>query len=199
MQGDFDYLEFIEHEAFEAVDLFLTRYLWPVEEAIKELKEIAEEGYDVAFRWWRRTHSKILDEHKRQQEAERLAERILVNPEMLRFAPPETKGRILRALCESSLGPFEEKQEKAIITILDWTQSQREYREILEHMTLDGTTIDYQDGHQMLMGILDGLEMYQYFWLQFKLAVSEGFEDRQKSEIRLQAQTNEPVQKRFFA
>ncbi|WP_139172169.1 hypothetical protein [Geoalkalibacter ferrihydriticus] len=63
--------------------------------------------------------------------------------ELILFLPPEGKGQLLYALCKNHWPfPFRaEVQEDAILAILETIQTQNEYREVMEHLTIDGSRL----------------------------------------------------------
>ena len=81
---------------------------------------------------------------------------------MLRFMPPETKGALLYHLTEtfwlSRSGMFwisrEELQEDAMLKILSLIQTQREFQEVCEHMTEDGSK-SVGDAHPTRLDTID--------------------------------------------
>jgi hypothetical protein len=70
-----------------------------------------------------------------------LAKRILANPDLVLFQPPEGKGRLLRNLCYEYGFSFEETQEDAIIAVLKTIQTWQVYKEVMEHLASDGRRI----------------------------------------------------------
>ena len=89
----------------------------------------------------------------RDKEARvRLMEKILDNDEYLKYAPPESKGAAIAALIETSFwdeiaSPASHREEacesgttfasrkRAILAVLRWVQSKREYENIMQHLS----------------------------------------------------------------
>lgn len=146
---DFDYLELIEPHAFKILNLILIKHM--LEYQI--LEYIVENTLDHIESWWD-------DFNKDRLEAEKLALYILKSPEIdvLKYSPPETKGEILSILSVGFFNSLEEKQEDAIIKVLEWIQSKRDYREVLEHMPLNvsgDVLYDAKEAELQLLYILD--------------------------------------------
>lgn len=89
------------------------------------------------------------------QEAEDFARRIQARPELLTFAPPETKGMILYRLGERFTFSREEYQEGAILVVMDTIQSRREWEQVIERVSIDGAKTGKGAGMARLNGVLD--------------------------------------------
>ncbi|MCK5887298.1 MAG: hypothetical protein KAG70_12490, partial [Alcanivorax sp.] len=89
------------------------------------------------------------------EAAHRLAETLLDEAEaleLLGYAFPETKGRLLNTLISTGTthrdinllsGGLDERREEAVIVVLESIQHAREYQEVMEHM---GVNIPINDG-----------------------------------------------------
>ena len=102
-------------------------------------------GDDLLF-WWRERSEQL-------SQADRIIEITQQRPWLLRYTSPEVKGRMLYVLCQrpqglggSPLGRaidalggdrFNEAVENAVLEILKWVQSKRDYQEVLEHMEIN--------------------------------------------------------------
>jgi hypothetical protein len=62
---------------------------------------------------------------------------------------------------------MEEIQEDAVLVILSWIQTQREFKEVCEHMTEDGSksrwSDPYQAGYDRLVSLLDGRQWEAFY------------------------------------
>ncbi|HHL2502340.1 TPA: hypothetical protein ACQ301_004477 [Yersinia enterocolitica] len=82
----------------------------------------------------------------------RLMEKILNNDEYLKYAPPESKGAAIAALIETSFwdevaspashrgeaceaGTTFASRKRAVLAVLRWVQSKREYENIMQHLS----------------------------------------------------------------
>jgi hypothetical protein len=104
---------------------------------------------------------------------------------MLRFMPPEAKGALLYHLTEtfwlSRSGMFwisrEELQEDATLKILSLIQTRREFREVCEHMTEDGSKSvrddPYQAGYDRLKTLFDFSQYIRFLQLQIEWRTKE--------------------------
>ena len=97
------------------------------------------------------------------------------NLDDIHFLPPEGKGRLLHALCQSQwpIPLLGERQEDAILAILKTIQTRNEYREVMEHLTPDGrrlrpkpaTGIDdgtWRKGEDIIRKFLDGAQLREF-------------------------------------
>ena len=95
--------------------------------------------------------------------------------ELILFLPPEGKGQLLFALCKSHWPfPFRaDVQEDAILVILGTIQTWREYKEIMEHLSIDGSRLrvkplgdaddqTWRHGEAFLHRFLDGAQKNQF-------------------------------------
>lgn len=90
------------------------------------------------------------------EERQRLAQRILADPEALRYAPPETKGMLIHQLCndgnidwaKSGFGigdNFLRDQKLAIQQILRrWSHTRKDCRNVIQHMSPNGRKGSYE-------------------------------------------------------
>jgi len=91
------------------------------------------------------------------EERQRLAQRILSDPDALRYAPPETKGMLIHQLCndgnidwaKSGFGlgdDFLRDQKLAIQYILRrWSHTRTDCRNVIQHMTANGRKGNYEE------------------------------------------------------
>jgi hypothetical protein len=153
---NFDYLGFIERESFELLNRYL---IYHIETGI-QFKEAIEKSLEDIEEWWE-------DRNLAIEKSENITARIMANPEMLRFSPPETKGALLYQLTEDYWFYWEERQEDAVLVILSWIQTQREFQEVCEHMTKDGSKskqkAPYQAGYNRLASLLDGRQWEEFY------------------------------------
>ncbi|MDO3378329.1 hypothetical protein [Geoalkalibacter halelectricus] len=172
--NDFSFLDFMSEDAFRYFDI-LRSYVLLAGELIEVAYEKGVEFRDVMRTSIQRALRNLQDVRVNQQEAMRLAERILRNPDLVLFQAPEGKGRLLRALCQSQW-PFPlraELQEDAILTILETIQTWNEYKEIMEHLTMDGSRLrpapeagiddwTWREGESILYRFLDGAQEREF-------------------------------------
>ncbi|TNE69889.1 MAG: hypothetical protein EP336_00895 [Rhodobacteraceae bacterium] len=88
--------------------------------------------------------------------AEDFARKVKARPTALIFAAPEAKGAILYKLSERYLFSFEEHQEAAILTVVGTMQSQREWAQVVERITVTGMKSSAAAGYARLRAVLDG-------------------------------------------
>lgn len=143
--NDFSLLKFISGEAFEAIKN-VAYYL--ITEAAQDLAEGAEDVLESA-------KTAVIKSVTAPAEAEKFARRIQARPDLLVFAPPETKGMILYRLSETFYFSREEYQEGAILVVMDTIQSKREWEQVVERVTLAGTKSTKLAGMARLNGVLD--------------------------------------------
>ncbi|HFD80256.1 MAG TPA: hypothetical protein ENK05_07710 [Gammaproteobacteria bacterium] len=103
-------------------------------------------GEDLVL-WWKNRSEQL-------SQADKIIEIAQQKPYLLRYTSPEVKGRMLYVLAQrpqglvggSALGRavdamggdlFNEPTENAVLEILKWVQSKRDYREVLEHMEIN--------------------------------------------------------------
>ena len=103
--------------------------------------DVAEGISDVLERSWSNKEARV-----------RLMERILADDDYLKYAPPESKGAAIAALIETSFwdevaspashrgeacegGTTFASRKRAILAVLRWVQSKREYENIMQHLS----------------------------------------------------------------
>ena len=127
----------------------------------KSIAEYCQNGVSNARQWLAnvRNHDEQLAQLQRL-----LIKNILANENQVKFAPPETKGHWLYELCQQPVLSKEYWQhdiwhrQQAIILILSYIQSAKEYQVVLENMTIllpdqlekKGATISADEGRAML-------------------------------------------------
>jgi hypothetical protein len=182
---NFDYLGFIEETAFDALTSIC---YWHVRTG-QELVKFIGDSFDDVKRWAEK-------EMELAADAEDLARRVLGHShDMLRFMPPEAKGALLYHLTETfwltRSGVFwisrEELQEDATLKILSLIQTRREFREVCEHMTEDGSKSvrddPYQAGYDRLEALFDFSQYIRFLQLQIEWRT----EEKQKQLDKLKA------------
>ncbi len=158
MKEDYDYLGFVEPEAFKILSAYIT-------ESIVHSIEVAETAWKKLSEQWK------ADDRARQQ-AEKLAISIINGKQdkLLAVSTPEAKGRMLAILSHTSASSWEEDQERAIIKVLGYIQSRSEARRVFKRMTLNGTQLSsHTVGEEMLHDVLDwfnydGEAEYKKWW-----------------------------------
>ena len=94
---DFHFLDILTPDAFEAVTQLM---VWAIE-AGEEIKEFGEQVYETLEDKWEAVQGWWLARKKAEKKAENLADKILKNPESLKFTTPEAKGIMLFTLTEN--------------------------------------------------------------------------------------------------
>ena len=154
MKTDFLTPEYIDIKGFDFLQKALAK-------AIIMGGDIADEVQltirDIAD-WWSEVHQS-------RMESEGLAQKILDDSSLYRYAAPVVKGRFLAILCRRFLLSTETSQEQAIVKLLSYTQSVAEYHEILKHTSESGlvlTPSQTKNVESMMYGILDGHEQIRF-------------------------------------
>ncbi|NOZ51710.1 MAG: hypothetical protein GXP08_01005 [Gammaproteobacteria bacterium] len=172
---DYGYLNPITDEAFKALNHMVMQQIWLVKTALEVAEEAidkAENAYRALDDWWVEKRRELAESKLRQQHAEAVARNILKEPEILDFSFPEAKGRLLRLLCESHWSSTESVQEKAVIALLRRIKTRRDYENVVQHMSYDGSKIPLKAGEDLLDGLLDGREQRQLNRIrQYRLAL----------------------------
>ena len=143
--NNFAFLRFVEEAAFNAmvqVTLLLV-------EGIVDVADAAVEVIEAALT---RAFEPIADANA----AEAFARKVQARPTALIFAAPEAKGAILYKLSERFVWSWEERQEAAILTVIGTLQSRREWEQVVERITIDGTKSSAATGLARLRAVLDG-------------------------------------------
>lgn len=167
MNKDYDYMDFIEEKAFNAIGYLavesLTRVNTLIEDSYDNLEKIVFEFQDA----W-------ISQSRRQAESKAVAKLVLEDKQnLVRFLTPEAKGRLIAILCrkfwfkEKKDTKFawdaEERQEDAILVILSWIQSKDEARRVFERVTEENSIrLSEAEGKAKVREALDGLESLKY-------------------------------------
>ncbi|EAR09284.1 ompA family protein [Reinekea sp. MED297] len=156
-KADYSFLPYIAQEAWQQIQYAFTKYLQYGKDglnyAINEAIEAGEIAIDVAGkigtaigekvekeaaniqRWWAEYEDDMIN-------AAQVADNIARNPHGLRFAPPDVKARLITSLLVEydkhriayRMGSTGEKIERAIMCILTWVQSKREFEKVLQRV-----------------------------------------------------------------
>ncbi|MGH8086165.1 MAG: hypothetical protein ACREPV_12985 [Lysobacter sp.] len=143
--------EFVEIFADEAFDAWKTYSLWAVQNG-KDIVEAIDRFEDNIAK----AAIEIVDQLEDEAERVQLMNRVLANPQVLEYAPPETKGMILYQLTRHSmltktvflpqnqgivpaLVETLDRRKESVLTVIRKARSKAEYRNILQHMTVDGS------------------------------------------------------------
>lgn len=152
--------------------------------AVSAVQAVFNYGADLLYRWERWDDD--------SEAAHRLAETLLDEAEareLLGYAFPETKGRLLNTLISAGTtrrdinllsGGLDERREEAVVVVLESIQYAREYQEVMEHMGVnipvnDGSAekmVRALDNELRLLTFLDGEERARF------LSISERFAGR---------------------
>ena len=165
---DFNFLEFMSSRAFEYFDT-LRSYVLLVGEKMEAAYEEGEEHLKNMTLAVQSAIRKLQDVQNNRQAAQDKAQRIVDNPDLVLFLPPEGKGRLIRALCVRQWpAPLKaELQEDAIIAILKTLQTHNEYKEVMEHLTFDGSRIApgndaWRQGEKIIDKFLNGAQDLEF-------------------------------------
>ncbi|WP_143501305.1 hypothetical protein [Pseudomonas sp. Irchel 3H3] len=95
----------------------------------------------------------------------------------LSVLPPETIGPMVYLLTEGviarGIGSFNEKQEKALVILLSEVRRWRQFIEVLEHCSLDGTKVKAMASLERINALLNGHEQDQFNRFIDSLAVNQ--------------------------
>ncbi len=194
--NDFNFLDLLSEDAFKYYDT-LRSYVLLVDDALEAVYEKGDEFLEEMKDAIKVALDTLENVKTRQQQAEKLAQRILDHPDYALFQPPEGKGRLLRNLCYDYWFSMEETQEDAMIAILKTIQTWNEYKEVMEHLTSDGRRIKpksatgfdttWQLGEETLREFLDGLQEGQWQYLKLKLFLNRTQQLPNQPQINLAA------------
>lgn len=140
---EYEFLEILSEEAFKAWTNFS---LWAVQTG-KEISD-AVENFGQQFL---DAFDDVVELLEQEVERIQLMNRVLANPKTLEYAPPETKGMILYQLTRhgvltkslsanydwdslDTLG----RRKRAVMTVANKARDKAEFRNICQHMTVDG-------------------------------------------------------------
>lgn len=170
LEVDFRHVESIDGIAFKQLCNFSVHSLLmgsPIQAAVTILGTQTADAIGTQI-------TKILDDHISARNLEKLAietsENILRDAQQrqtswLRHAPPEVKGRLLDIVCyDYGFTPLDRytlganSRENAILTILESSQSWRDYEETVTRINPEGSKGDYTANHQRLQ---DFMRLYQ--------------------------------------
>jgi hypothetical protein len=153
--NDFNFMDFMNEDAFRYFDILRAYTLL----AGEMLTSAYEKGFEFRETMAFSLFHALEDLKNGRVEAKVLAQKILSSTEEVLFQPPEAKGRLLRALCHRPWLSFNSEQEQAIIAVLRTIQTWNEYKEVMEHLTVDGSRIAlgehaWKKGEQVLWDFL---------------------------------------------
>ena len=170
LEVDFRHVKSIEGNAFKQLCNFAVHSLLmgsPIHAAVIVLGTQAADGLEILI-------TDLIKEHKnssaREQLAIKTANNILRDAQQgptswLRHAPPEVKGRLLDIVCyDYGFTPLDRytfgtnSRESAILTLLESSQSWRDYEETVTRINPEGTKRDYNANRQRLQ---DFMRLYQ--------------------------------------
>ena len=141
----FAMLHFIQEEAFDAM---VRINLLIIEKGTAFLNAATE---DIAIKI-----QSAFEDIADARAAEIYARKIQTRPMALIFAAPEVKGAILYKLSETYWFSREERQEAAILTVVGTVQNGREWEQIVERISKEGTKVGEAAGLARLRRVLDG-------------------------------------------
>ena len=170
LEVDFRHIESIEVGAFNQLCSFALHSLItgsPIQAAVLILGTQAAEGILDDINRLYRAHNAACD---REKLAIQTSENILRDAQQgqiswLRHAPPEVKGRLLDIVCyEYAMTPLDfytfgaNSRENAILTLLESSQSWRDYEETITRMNQEGGKGNFANNRQRLQ---EFMRLYQ--------------------------------------
>ena len=199
---NYERLEFIDDEAFEALSNILVIALQNGRELKDYIYDTAQQAQDALVDFW----DGLRDEMAAAEARSLLVERININPDVLRYTTPDAKGALLYRLMQvnafDALEPenrtwdwedinfwrfgFMTERKRAIINIFAWAQSQAEYCNIMQRIKpkISDGNITVDEGEAALLEFLGRGEKswlssdypgnLQRFYQQLKPAASKG-------------------------
>ncbi|PPK57646.1 hypothetical protein BY454_1171, partial [Marinobacter persicus] len=199
---NYERLEFIDEEAFEALSNILVIALQNGRELKDYIYDTAQQAQDALVDFW----DGLRDEMAAAEARSILVERINTNPDVLRYITPDAKGALLYRLIQvnafDALEPenrtwnwedinfwrfgFMTERKRAIINIFAWAQSQAEYRNIMQRIKpkISNDNIPVDEGEAALLEFLGRGEKswlssdypgnLQRFYQQLKPTASKG-------------------------
>jgi len=150
--NNFDYLEFMDENAFNFV---VGMILYCLEKGI-DLARLTADGVSQIIDGIGDLSNAIRADFSSAAKAETYAKHIKSRPFALIFSPPEAKGAVLYRLSQTFYFSREEHQEAAILTVVGTMQSRREWEQVVERITPNGTKSSAAAGMARLNAILDG-------------------------------------------
>jgi len=165
---DFHFVEVITAEAFDYY-VTLSTYGLVTGEDIRAMYELGLDSLETMAKTINKELQILQSDVAEAKRAEQLAKNILANISRLSCQPPEAKGQLLYSLSSTFRTSREEKQEEAIIAILQTAQTWNDYVEIVSHCSPYGQKISLEDGEKRLRNILDFSEEIDFNIIRFKL------------------------------
>lgn len=143
--------ELAEIIAKQAFDAWAAYSLWAIQQGKEFVEAVEVFGGDV-----REVLAELVRQMEKESERVTLMNRVLANPRALEYAPPETKGMIVYQLTRHSVMTktlflpanqgvvpptieFLDRRKQAVLTVMKKARSKAEFRNILQHMTPDGS------------------------------------------------------------
>jgi|GEM_PF-2625362 len=154
------YIGFMADDAMLALTKMMVKYI--VTEA-EGLETIADAGAVVITEWWHNLSNAI----KTREKIEAYTQSILNKPHRIAYTTPEVKGKLIAMLSDTWLLP--QGQQTAILIILAFIQSQAEFINVMQHLTMDDTKISQKAGQKKLynaLGRYGRTELKQLHWFK---------------------------------
>lgn len=181
LEVDFRRLEDVDYDAFKQLCAIAMHGLLTgssiANEAARFGKEVMNEIIPEVTR--------LVNLHKtsmqREQLAIRLAKNILADAERgaaswIMYAPPEVKGSLLDIMCydywltPERIGSIRaDKRDRAILLILEASQSWRDFEEVVSRMNSDGSKGSYSENRRRLFKLMDWLPSLEMHLIEYKL------------------------------
>lgn len=175
---DYRHLLGVTEEAFS----YLASGLYQVATSpVKKTIEGFELGREEMLAWWEdRQATKVeagaLADYLIRHKTDKIM-RIQGQDIPLSVLPPETIGPMVYLLTEGviarGIGSFNERQEKALVILLSEVRRWRQFIEVLEHCSLDGTKVKAMASLERINALLNGHEQDQFNRFIDSLAVNQ--------------------------
>jgi len=144
--ADFNRLKFVKTDAFKAY----THIQVLVIQGVADLNSfIGIEAEDI-----KNQLDTLIEKYEQEEMRVKLMESVLENPWMLRYATPEAKGIMIFQLTRHwyaadgldpenhAFGRWYGRRKDAVVQILRWSHTKRDFSNVVEHMTSDGSPGD---------------------------------------------------------
>lgn len=160
----YEFLQILDEVAFRAWANFS---LWAIQygQSLADAVEMFGDEFDQAL-------NTVRAQFEKESERVTLMNRVLDSPQVLDYAPPETKGMILYQLTrhgtltktvflpanQGAVSPLEEtldRRKQAVLKVIRKARSKAEYRNILQHMTAGATKVSWQASEAHVQRFLD--------------------------------------------
>ena len=175
---DYRHLLGVTEEAFK----YMVSGLYQVATSpLKMAREAFEDGvYDMTL-WWdkreaTRVEANVLADYLLAHKTDKVI-RVRKQDIPLSLLPPETIGPMVYLLTEGvaarGISGFNEKQEQALVILLSEVRRWRQFIEVLEHCSPDGTKVKAMRSLERINALLNGYEQEQFNRFIDSLAINQ--------------------------